>query len=102
MPHSIQVVFACEDPNRLAEFWAAGLGYLVQPGGPPNQRVHIDVNSIGNSGSGLTDDQRRDRLAEERERLAKLGAVYKRKATGIAGEIWIEMFDPEGNWFCGQ
>jgi hypothetical protein len=143
--HTIQVVFACEDPNRLAEFWAGALGYVIQPppegfaswdafadsvgiprekrndlsavidpdgngprffferydGGQPNQRVHIDVNSVGDGGD-LPDDQRRVRLAEERERLEKLGAVYKREATGMAGEIWIEMFDPEGNWFCVQ
>jgi hypothetical protein len=143
--HSIQVVFACEDPNRLAEFWAGALGYVIQPppegfaswddfadsvgiprekrndlsavidpdgngprffferydGGQPNQRVHIDVNSVGDGGD-LADDQRRVRLAEERERLERLGAVYKREATGLAGEIWIEMFDPEGNWFCVQ
>jgi hypothetical protein len=30
---SIQVVFDCEDPGRLAEFWATALGYVVQ--GPP-------------------------------------------------------------------
>lgn len=145
MAHTIQVVFACEDPNRLAEFWAGALGYIVQPppegfatwddfadsvgiprerrndlsavvdpdgkgprffferydGGQPNQRVHIDVNSVGDLGP-LPDDQRRVRLAEERERLEKLGAVYQREATGTAGEIWIEMFDPEGNWFCVQ
>jgi hypothetical protein len=144
LAHSIQVVFACEDPNRLADFWAGALGYVVQPppegfdswdafadsvgiprekrndlsavvdpdgngprffferydGGPPNQRVHIDLNSIG--GGELTDEQRHIRLGEERERLEKLGATYKREATGIAGEIWIEMFDPEGNWFCVQ
>ncbi|MGI8518763.1 MAG: VOC family protein [Acidimicrobiia bacterium] len=33
MSLSIQVVFACLDPNRLAEFWAEALGYIVQP--PP-------------------------------------------------------------------
>ena len=144
MAHSIQVVFACADPARLAEFWAAALGYVVQPppdgfgsweafatameiprdrwndvsaaidpddrgprvlferydGGAPNQRVHIDVNAVG--GGEMTDDQRRTRLAEERSRLEALGATYKREATGMAGEIWIEMFDPEGNWFCVQ
>lgn len=144
MAHSIQVVFACEDPNRLAEFWAGALGYVVQPppegfdswdafadsvgipkekrndlsavvdpegngprffferydGGAPNRRVHIDLNSIG--GPDLTDEQRRHRLGEERERLEKLGATYQKEATGLAGELWIEMFDPEGNWFCVQ
>ena len=146
MAHSIQVVFACDNPAKLAEFWAAALGYVVQPppegfeswdafaekmgipkdkwndvsavvdkdekgprilferydGGVPNQRVHVDVNSIGREGKPIDDDERRRRLAEERTRLEALGATYKREATGMAGEIWIEMFDPEGNWFCVQ
>jgi glyoxalase superfamily protein len=29
----IQVVIDCTDPRRLAEFWAATLGYVMQP--PP-------------------------------------------------------------------
>lgn len=71
-------------------------------GGAPNQRVHLDVNSVGGHGVDLSDDERRVRLGEERARLETLGAVFKREATGTAGEIWIEMFDPEGNWFCVQ
>lgn len=71
-------------------------------GGPPNQRVHIDVNSVGGGSPELTDEDRRKRLAEERSRLEALGATYKKEATGVAGEIWIEMYDPEGNWFCVQ
>jgi hypothetical protein len=31
-----------------------------------------------------------------------LGATFERVATGMAGEIWMEMYDPEGNWFCVQ
>jgi hypothetical protein len=146
MPHSVQIVFACEDPARLAAFWAATLGYVVQPppegfdsweafaealniprdrwndisavvdpdgvgprvlferfdGGEPNQRVHVDVNAVGGHAANLTDEERRRRLAEERARLEAVGATYKREATGVAGEIWIEMYDPEGNWFCVQ
>ena len=146
MAHSIQVVIACDDPNRLAQFWAGALGYVIQPppqgfeswdefadavgipeerrndisavvdpdgvgprvlferydGGGPNQRVHIDVNAVGGSGVELSDDERRARLSTERARLEGLGASFKREATGMAGEIWIEMFDPEGNWFCVQ
>ena len=71
-------------------------------GGTPNQRVHLDLNSVGGEGVELTDDERRVRLSEERTRLEALGAIFKRDATGMAGEIWIEMFDPEGNWFCVQ
>lgn len=146
MAHSIQVVIACQDPDRLARFWAGALGYIVQPppegfetwdefadsvgipedrrndlsavvdpdgagprilferydGGEPNQRVHIDVNSVGGGRVELSDEERRARLSEERARLEGLGATFKREATGMAGETWIEMFDPEGNWFCVQ
>ena len=31
--HEVQVTFDCADPGALAEFWAAALGYVVQP--PP-------------------------------------------------------------------
>lgn len=71
-------------------------------GGQPSRRLHIDINAVGGSGARLTDEKRRARLSEERARLETLGAIYKREATGMAGEIWIEMFDPEGNWFCVQ
>ena len=33
MAHGIQIAFDCAEPARLAEFWAAALGYVVQP--PP-------------------------------------------------------------------
>lgn len=77
-------------PRILFERW---------DGGAPNQRVHIDVNAVGEVSS---DEERRSRLAEERARLEALGATFAREATGMAGEIWIEMFDPEDNWFCVQ
>ena len=146
MAHSLQIVFACDDPGRLAEFWAGALGYILQPpppgfdsweafatemgipeerwndisavvdpdgdgprllferwdGGAPNQRVHIDVNAVGGGGVELSDDERKQWLSEERQRLEALGATFHREATGFAGEIWIEMHDPEGNWFCVQ
>jgi hypothetical protein len=68
-------------------------------GGAPNQRVHFDVNVVG---KGVGDEERKSVLARERVRLEALGAEFKREATGMAGEYWIEMFDPEGNWFCVQ
>jgi len=33
MATPVQVVIDCSDPARLAEFWAAALGYVIQP--PP-------------------------------------------------------------------
>jgi len=134
---------ACDDPASLAGFWAAALGYIVQPppegfstwdefadsvgipeemrndlsavvdpegtgprilferydGGDRNQRVHFDVNVIAEK---TGEEERKAILEEERVRLEGLGASFKREATGMAGEYWIEMFDPEGNWFCVQ
>jgi catechol 2,3-dioxygenase-like lactoylglutathione lyase family enzyme len=78
-------------PRILFERW---------DGGAPNQRVHIDVNSVG--GHALDEGERSERLQAERLRLEGLGATFKREATGMAGERWIELFDPEGNWFCVQ
>ena len=68
-------------------------------GGARNQRVHVDVNVIAEK---TGEEDRRAILEEERVRLEALGASFKREATGMAGEYWIEMFDPEGNWFCVQ
>ena len=143
MSHSVQIVIACEDPGKLSQFWAAALGYIIQPppegfetwdefavsvgipvemrndvsavvdpegsgprilferydGGEPNQRVHFDVNVIDGP---VGDEEREEILGRERSRLESLGATFKREATGMAGEHWIEMFDPEGNWFCVQ
>lgn len=68
-------------------------------GGGPNQRVHVDINAVGGQ---VEDEERKRVLAGERRRLEALGAQFKREATGLAGEYWIEMYDPEGNWFCVQ
>jgi hypothetical protein len=68
-------------------------------GGEPNQRVHFDMNVIDGP---VDEEERKSTLARERVRLESLGATFKREATGMAGEYWIEMFDPEGNWFCVQ
>lgn len=68
-------------------------------GGEPNQRVHFDMNVIDGA---VDEEERKSILAGERVRLESLGADFKREATGLAGEYWIEMFDPEDNWFCVQ
>ncbi|HUF16061.1 MAG TPA: VOC family protein [Acidimicrobiia bacterium] len=80
-------------PRILFERWDAG---------EPNKRVHIDLNVIAGIGSSLTPEERQSKLDEERARLEELGAAFHRTASGMAGETWIEMFDPEGNWFCVQ
>jgi hypothetical protein len=80
-----------EGPRILFERWDAG---------KPSKRVHIDVDLL--AGQDLSAEEREAKLTDERERLEGLGARFHRTADGMAGETWIEMFDPEDNWFCVQ
>ena len=110
-----ELIIDCEDPRRLADFWAKALDYretdakfegehhYVELEGPPGagplilllrtpdkktskNRVHIDVNA--------TD---RDQDAEV-ERLEALGAT--RVDIGQGERTWVVLADPEGNEFC--
>lgn len=102
----------CEDPDRLADFWTAALGWAVtdrddtgvsiQPSPDAGwsidflrvpdglkrakNRVHLDVNP--------TD---RDQEAEL-ERLLSLGA--RQVDIGQGDVPWYVLADPEGNEFC--
>ena len=62
-------------------------------------RVHLDVNAGGASGTPM--EERRQRVAAEVERLGALGAKQLR-SFDERGEHWIVMQDPEGNEFCLQ
>ena len=58
MTTTIQLVFDCADPDRMATFWAAALGYRLQP--PPGDFDSWDafLDSIG-----VPDEQRHDASA---------------------------------------
>ncbi len=102
------VTFDCEDPGRLATFWAAVTGYqrgtanpymaeLVGGGEPrmmfikvpepkaAKNRVHLDLG---------TDD-----LEAEAERVSGLGAELVGRYDEW-GARWVTFRDPEGNEFC--
>ena len=107
------ITFACAEPERMAEFWAALLdAYDVEPSGEAyyargdgpalffHKReksptlelpIHLDVNVP-------------DREADL-QRLLGLGARLvetKSHQIGELSEIWTVMRDPEGNGFCIQ
>jgi predicted enzyme related to lactoylglutathione lyase len=111
------ITFACDDPRRVAEFWAAVLEYgPEQPAGSESWTasdprgegpellfnhmtksptielpIHLDVNVP-------------DREAEV-ARLLGLGAhlvVTKTSSIGSLEETFTVMRDPEGNGFCVQ
>ena len=108
-----EIVIDCADPERVAAFWAAALGWEPQRGsgfvwmsasGQPvdpgrvlvfvpvpepkagKNRVHIDLSPTGCE------------QAEEVERLLALGA--SRVDIGQGEVPWVVLADPEGNEFC--
>jgi predicted enzyme related to lactoylglutathione lyase len=108
------VSFDCADPVRLAEFWAASLGWevgvddqdaFVSPAGTTDDtpwqglyfqkvpeakvvknRVHLDLRP-------------EDSMAAEVERSVALGATVQARVDAEAS-FWTVMLDPEGNEFC--
>ncbi|GAB4069755.1 VOC family protein [Angustibacter speluncae] len=111
-----EVAVDCADPDALARFWCAVLGYEVQevdeaegyvcvgpaapssrPGAPTLGFAHVPEAKAGKNRLHL--DVRPadgDRDAEV-ERLLALGAT---RAGGDEGLPWVVLRDPEGNEFC--
>jgi len=113
------------DPQRLAEFWAAALGYILEPGyesedgasivdpddvGPAigflrvpepktsKNRLHLDIRVAG---TGERDAASADRMRTKAAGLVTLGATQVREefyGPEVLGHI--VMLDPEGNEFC--
>jgi predicted enzyme related to lactoylglutathione lyase len=106
-----ELIVDAGDPRRLADFWAAVLGWHVtasdedgvEIAGPPGagpalvfvpvpepktikNRLHIDVNPVGCE------------QAQEVERLIGLGA--RPVDVGQGEQNWVVLADPEGNEFC--
>jgi catechol 2,3-dioxygenase-like lactoylglutathione lyase family enzyme len=116
------VVVDCADPERLAAFWCAALGYEVVdqdedgigigPGPvPSNEELRagpvapgIDFYRVP-EGKSVKNRLHLDltpvdgRQAEEVERLLALGAT--RADVGQGPDVsWVVLADPEGNEFC--
>ena len=64
----------------------------------PSGAVHLDVNA---SERGMSMEQKKARVDETVERLIAAGAT-KTRVVDREQEYWIELNDPEGNWFCVQ
>jgi hypothetical protein len=115
-----QVTFDCAEPERVAQFWCAVLGYVVEEdfaaairdptGAGPRlyfqrvpegkvvkNRVHLDVRV----GTGLVGQERLDALESECARLEELGAVRGQLLVADEeNESCQVMQDIEGNEFC--
>jgi predicted enzyme related to lactoylglutathione lyase len=106
------LVLDCHDPETLAPFWAAALGYvsvgavenyvLLAPDSRPGPKLllqRVPEEKVGKNRMHLDIEVPDiDNLAS---RLLELGA--RRVSQNIVvehGNRWIVMADPEGNEFC--
>lgn len=109
------ITFACDDPRRLAAFWAGVLGYDIEERGeswaavdPRNGGPELFFNRLPKSPTielPVHLDVNVPNREAEVERLVGLGAKIVATKTSEAGELketWTVLRDPEGNGFCVQ
>lgn len=111
-PVGMGLVLDCRDPEALAPFWAAALGYvtlgavanyvLLVPDSRPGPKLLLQCvpeKRVGKNRMHL--DIEVPDIESLSSRLLELGA--HRVSQGIEvehGSRWIVMTDPEGNEFC--
>jgi predicted enzyme related to lactoylglutathione lyase len=119
------VTFDCADPRRLAEFWAASLGWEVDEASMSSREEKgIDEEGGYVRPAGTTDETQwqglyfqkvpegkvvknrvhldlrpLDSMAAEVERSIALGATVQGRVD-VEDSFWTVMLDPEGNEFC--
>lgn len=109
---SIGLVLDCTDPELLARFWSAALGYtiagragsyvaLIDParGQPKLLLQQVPEAKITKNRMHFDIDTRH--VDDEVRRLCAIGAVrIDTDAHGEHGTRWVVLADPEGNEFC--
>lgn len=104
------VTFDCENPSRVAEFWAAALGYEVQdsnedfaqvvsPEGTLPNLLFIKVPEPRTAKNRVHVDLGSDDREAEIERLIGLGAT-RGETHSMYGITWTVLQDVEGNELC--
>ena len=112
MAARLGLVLDCSDPERLAAFWSAALGYtvlgragsyvlLVDEAG---QQPKLLLQRVGEAKAGKNRmhlDIETPAVDDEVSRLEGLGASrIGAEAVEEHGNRWVVMADPEGNEFC--
>lgn len=104
------ITFDARHPRRLAEFWAAALGWLVEdvrgevavePPADLPWDVHLLFLAVPEGKQAKNrchPDLHTDDLDREVERLTGLGATLQSRHAEFSR--WAVMHDPEGNEFC--
>ncbi len=112
MARQLELVLDCADPDRLAAFWSAALGYerfgaaenyrsIVDPDGVSPKLILQGVHEPKTVKNRLHLDIQIDDIEAEAARLVELGATRLAAEPFVEhGTSWIVMADPEGNEFC--
>ena len=113
-----ELAIDCADPQALAGFWCAVLGYVVQdqedglvtigpadgpaaqgrPGAPTLTFAQVPERKTGKNRLHLDVSPVDREQDEEVRRLLDLGARHA--DVGQGEESWVVLTDPEGNEFC--
>ena len=109
---SFGFVLDCDDPQRLAVFWASALDYVnvgeagayvaLYPRERPGPKLLLQrVSEPKSSKNRMHIDIETPDIHREAERLTALGARHVAEAPcSEHGSTWLLMTDPEGNEFC--
>jgi hypothetical protein len=104
------VTFDCANPSRVAEFWAAALGYQVStvneffaevtaPDGTRPNLLFIKVPESRTAKNRVHVDLGSDDREADVERLVGMGATRGETHT-MYGITWTVLQDPEGDELC--
>ena len=111
MAAKLGLVLDCADPDKLAEFWSAAIGYATL-GGAGNYVLLVDetgqqpkllLQRVEEPKSGknrMHFDIETPTVEQEVARLEELGARRVEDPRTEFGTTWVVMNDPEGNEFC--
>jgi len=112
MAAKLGLVLDCADPDKLAAFWSAAIGYTAL-GGAGNYVLLVDeagqqpklllqrVSEAKSAKNRMHFDIETPTVDEEVHRLEALGATrLEAEALEKHGNRWVVMADPEGNEFC--
>ena len=112
MTAKLGLVLDCADPDRLAEFWSAAIGYttlggagsyvmLVDEAGQQPKLLLQRVSEPKVGKNRMHHDIETPDIEAEATRLVALGATRVSDTTmSEHGTTWILMADPEANEFC--
>jgi predicted enzyme related to lactoylglutathione lyase len=112
MAAELGLVLDCADPDKLAEFWSAAIGYttlggagsyvlLVDDSGHQPKLLLQRVDEPKSGKNRMHFDIETPTVDDEVARLEALGAErIEAEAIEEHGNRWVVMADPEGNEFC--